>query len=107
LEDKNLESPAVVAHAFNPSTWEAEACGSLSLRPAWSTEFQDSQSCTALSQKPNQTKPKQNKTKQNKTKQNKTKQNKRILKTMEKIEAWLVKFQRDSIRDISYFELRI
>jgi hypothetical protein len=29
---------AVVAHAFNPSTWEAEAGGSLSTRPAWSTE---------------------------------------------------------------------
>jgi hypothetical protein len=29
---------AVVAHAFNPSTWEAEAGGFLSLRPAWSTE---------------------------------------------------------------------
>ena len=28
----------MVAHAFNPSTWEAEADGSLSLRPAWSTE---------------------------------------------------------------------
>jgi major histocompatibility complex class I len=26
------------AHAFNPSTWEAEAGGFLSLRPAWSTE---------------------------------------------------------------------
>jgi hypothetical protein len=24
--------------AFNPSTWEAEAGGFLSLRPAWSTE---------------------------------------------------------------------
>jgi hypothetical protein len=30
--------PGVVAHAFNPSTWEAEAGGFLSLRPAWSTE---------------------------------------------------------------------
>jgi hypothetical protein len=29
----------VVAHAFNPSTWEAEAGGFLSLRPAWSTEW--------------------------------------------------------------------
>jgi hypothetical protein len=29
---------AVVAHAFNPSTWEAEAGRFLSLRPAWSTE---------------------------------------------------------------------
>jgi major histocompatibility complex class I len=28
----------VVVHAFNPSTWEAEAGGFLSLRPAWSTE---------------------------------------------------------------------
>jgi hypothetical protein len=27
---------AVVAHAFNPSTWEAEAGGFLSSRPAWS-----------------------------------------------------------------------
>jgi hypothetical protein len=30
--------PGVVAHAFNLSTWEAEAGGFLSLRPAWSTE---------------------------------------------------------------------
>jgi hypothetical protein len=30
-------SRAVVAHAFNPSTWEAEAGEFLSLRPAWST----------------------------------------------------------------------
>jgi hypothetical protein len=27
-----------VAHAFNPSTWEAEAGRFLSSRPAWSTE---------------------------------------------------------------------
>jgi hypothetical protein len=47
----------VVAHAFNPSTWEAEAGGFLSSRPAWSTE----KPCLE----------KQNKTKQNKTKQNK------------------------------------
>jgi hypothetical protein len=32
------KSRAVVAHAFNPSTWEAEAGGFLSLRSAWSTE---------------------------------------------------------------------
>jgi hypothetical protein len=30
--------PGMVAHAFNPSTWEAEASGFLSSRPAWSTE---------------------------------------------------------------------
>jgi hypothetical protein len=28
----------VVAHAFNPSTWEAEAGGFLSSRTAWSRE---------------------------------------------------------------------
>jgi hypothetical protein len=27
-----------VVHAFNPSTWEAEAGGFLSSRPAWSTD---------------------------------------------------------------------
>jgi hypothetical protein len=31
-------SQAVVVHAFNPSTWEAEAGRFLSSRPAWSTE---------------------------------------------------------------------
>jgi hypothetical protein len=31
--------PGMVAHAFNPSTWEAEAGGFLSSRPAWSTEW--------------------------------------------------------------------
>jgi hypothetical protein len=39
--------PGVVAHAFNPSTWEAEAGGFLSSKPDWSTsEFQDSQGYT-------------------------------------------------------------
>jgi hypothetical protein len=31
--------PGVVAHAFNPSTPEAEAGGFLSSRPAWSTKW--------------------------------------------------------------------
>jgi hypothetical protein len=35
---KKFFSQAVVAHAFNPRTWEAEAGGFLSSRPAWSTE---------------------------------------------------------------------
>jgi hypothetical protein len=30
---------AVVAHAFNPSIWEAEVGGFLSSSPAWSTEL--------------------------------------------------------------------
>jgi hypothetical protein len=32
------KSWAVVMHAFNPNTWEAEAGIVLSSRPAWSTE---------------------------------------------------------------------
>jgi hypothetical protein len=32
-------SQAVVAHTFNPSTWEAEAGGFLSSRPAWFTKW--------------------------------------------------------------------
>jgi hypothetical protein len=35
---KDLEGQAVVAHAFNPSAWQAEVFRLLSLRPAWSTE---------------------------------------------------------------------
>ena len=31
--------PGVVAHAFYPSSWEAEAGGFLSLRPVWSTKW--------------------------------------------------------------------
>jgi hypothetical protein len=31
--------PGVVAHAFNPSIWEAEAGRFLSSRPAWSTKW--------------------------------------------------------------------
>jgi hypothetical protein len=39
-QSQRCDSPSweVVAHAFNPSTWEAEAGGFLSSRPAWSTE---------------------------------------------------------------------
>jgi hypothetical protein len=63
----------VVVHAFNPSTWEAEAGRFLSSRPAWSTEFQDSQDYTEKSHL--------EKTKQSKTKQNKTnKQKKKVLR---------------------------
>ena len=36
---KRKESRVVVAHTFDPSTWEAEAGGFLSLRPAWSIEW--------------------------------------------------------------------
>jgi hypothetical protein len=63
----------VVAHAFNPSTREAEAGRFLSLRPAWSTKWVPGQA-RDIQRNPvsKQSKTKQNKTKQNKTKQNKT-----------------------------------
>jgi hypothetical protein len=35
---ERMPTPGVVAQAFNPSTWEAEAGRFLSSRPAWSTE---------------------------------------------------------------------
>jgi hypothetical protein len=35
---KEIGGLSVLAHTFNPSTWEAEAGGFLSSRPAWSTE---------------------------------------------------------------------
>jgi hypothetical protein len=35
---KNRSRAGVVAHAFDPSTWEEEAGEFLSSRPAWSTE---------------------------------------------------------------------
>jgi hypothetical protein len=59
-----MRSPgqAVVAHAFSPSTWEAEAGESLSLRPAWRTEWVQGQ--LGLPRNP----VSKNKTKQNKTK---------------------------------------
>jgi hypothetical protein len=37
-EIQRERKPGVVAHAFNPSTPEAEAGGLLSSRPAWSTK---------------------------------------------------------------------
>jgi hypothetical protein len=53
----------VVAHAFNPSTREAEAGGFLSSRPAVQSEFQDSQGYT---EKPCLKKPKKEKEKKRK-----------------------------------------
>jgi hypothetical protein len=57
----------VVVHAFNPSTWEAEAGGFLSLRPAWSTKVVSSRTARAI-QRNRLEKPKKKKKKQNKTK---------------------------------------
>ena len=48
----------MVVHAFNPSTWEAEAGGFLSLRlPGLQSELQESQGYT---EKPSQKKKKKN-----------------------------------------------
>ena len=38
LNHQEFENPGVVAHAFNPSTWKAEAGKFLSSRPALSTK---------------------------------------------------------------------
>ena len=38
LDSRSPSCRVVVAHTFNPSTWEVETGGFLSLRPAWSTE---------------------------------------------------------------------
>jgi hypothetical protein len=37
-QNKTTKEQGVVAHTFNPSTWEAKAGEFLSSRPAWSTE---------------------------------------------------------------------
>jgi hypothetical protein len=63
-------------HAFSPSTWEAEAGGFLSLRPAWSTKCAPGQPGLhreTLSQKKNKKKQKRKQKNKNKNK-NKTKQ---------------------------------
>jgi hypothetical protein len=59
---QHMFSPGVVAHAFNPSTWEAEAGGFLSSRSAWSTELVPGQPGLyreTLSRKTHQNKTKQ------------------------------------------------
>jgi hypothetical protein len=38
FKKKKKKKPGVMAHAFDPSTREAEAGGFLSSRPAWSTK---------------------------------------------------------------------
>ena len=44
--------PGVVAHAFNPSTWEAETGGFLSSRLAWSTKWVPGQPARAIQRNP-------------------------------------------------------
>jgi hypothetical protein len=64
----------------NPSTWETEAGGFLSSRPAWSTEFQDSQGYT---EKPCVEKPKTNTQKKKKKKKQKQKRKLYIMITLQ------------------------
>jgi hypothetical protein len=60
--------PGVVAHTFNPSTWEAEAGRFLSSRPTWSTNWVPGQ--PGLQRNPvSEKKQKTENKKQNKTKQ--------------------------------------
>jgi hypothetical protein len=56
-----MSQPGVVAHSFNPSTWEAEAGEFLSLRPAWSRV---SSRIVKVTQRNPVSKNKQNKTKE-------------------------------------------
>jgi hypothetical protein len=55
--EKAKQAQAVVTHAFNPSTWEAEAGTALSLRPAWSTNSQGYTEKPSISKNQNQIKP--------------------------------------------------
>jgi hypothetical protein len=56
-------SRSVVAHTFNPSTWEAEVGGSLSSRPAWSTKWIPGQPGLHRRNPVSEKKPKKQKTK--------------------------------------------
>jgi hypothetical protein len=61
----------VVVHAFNLSTWEAEAGGFLSLRPTWSTKGVPGQPGLYRETLSRKTKNKQKNKKQKKNKKNK------------------------------------
>ena len=88
--------PVVVAHAFNPSTWEAEAGGFLSLWSAWSTNWVPGQpklyreTLSQKNKKKNKNNTKQNqKKKKRKRKRKIKKKRKRNLKgkvSLEKVE---------------------
>jgi hypothetical protein len=66
FKENKTKPGVVVAHAFDPSTQEAEAGGFLSSRPAWSTN-------RTIQRNP----VSKNKTKQNKTKQKENETNKK------------------------------
>ena len=64
IHKRKQSSREVVAHAFNASTWEAEAGGFLSSRPAWSTKWVPGQPGLyreTLSRKKNKNKQKKSK----------------------------------------------
>jgi hypothetical protein len=64
----------VVVHAFNPSTWEAEAGGFLSSRPAWSTRV------SSRTARATQRNPVSNNNNNNNNTKKKTNKNKKIKK---------------------------
>jgi hypothetical protein len=85
----------VVAHAFNPSTGEAEAGGFLSSRPAWSSKWVPGQRGLY---RETLSKNKQNKTKQT-NKQTKNQQQKNpiyLLKTISAPDIFTVKISHTS-----------
>jgi hypothetical protein len=67
---KNTHEPGVVAHAFNPSTWEADASGFLKSSPAWSTEYVPGQPGLHRETLFRKTKKEKNKKQTNKQKKN-------------------------------------
>jgi hypothetical protein len=66
----------VVVHAFNPSTWEAEAGRFLSSRPAWSTKV-SSRTAKATQRNPVSKNKKTKKQKKNQKKKKKKKKKKK------------------------------
>ena len=71
IHKRNITSWAVVAHAFNPSTWEAEAGEFSEFEPGLQSEFQDSQGHVLKNQN-KQTNKKQTKTNNNNKKDKET-----------------------------------
>jgi hypothetical protein len=83
----------MVAHAFNPSTWEAEAGGFLSSRPSWSTKWVPGQpgvQRNPVSKKQTNKKQQQQKTNKQQKKQKQKNNNKKITLTILNYICWVV-----------------
>jgi hypothetical protein len=80
LKTKNKKKPGMVAHAFNPSTREAEAGGFLSSRSTWSTEWVPGQPELHRETLSRKTKKKKEK-KKKKKKRKRKKEGRKLVKT--------------------------